>query len=208
MWVLAVGDGSRRPFLDHLWKQHLHWTIPDHILSPWMDTAAEGLAQATLAAAALSRWRRSSSTLDGPNPSAPKSPAGPRPAFLRLDLAGIDPARHPAGQRPAPMPRAGRGGDPAVAALSAGSERPGPRRRIVGWAILPILLATRYPCGVIALRWRARFSPSWVRGRMMAMPDATTSAAPSSNRGCRAPLQRRTSRSAGRTASRHSRRAR
>ncbi len=91
MWVLAEAMDRAGHASDHLWEQHQHWRVPDSILFPWMDAAAEGLAQATLAAAALVEME--AIVIDGWMPEAVRAEITRRTeaAFLRLDLAGIEP---------------------------------------------------------------------------------------------------------------------
>ncbi len=91
MWVLAEAMDRAGHSSDHLWEQHLRWDVPDTILGPWMDAAAEGLAQATLAAAALVEME--AIVIDGWMPEWVRAEITRRTeaAFLRLDLAGIDP---------------------------------------------------------------------------------------------------------------------
>ena len=91
MWLLS--DRMERAGLssDHIWEQHQHWNVPETILAPWIATAAEGLAQVTLSAAALVEIE--AVVIDGwlPEEIRARIVAESEAALQRLDLAGIDP---------------------------------------------------------------------------------------------------------------------
>ena len=82
----AVGESSA-----HLWENPDEWHISDEILSAWMDTAAEGLASATLSASTLMELE--AVIIDGWMPATVRAQITRRTkaAFHRLDLAGIEP---------------------------------------------------------------------------------------------------------------------
>ena len=82
----AAGEPS-----DHLWGQHEQWVVSDRVLGPWLDQAAAALAHATLAASALLEIQ--AVLIDGWMPVAIRAELTRRTeaAFLKLDLAGIDP---------------------------------------------------------------------------------------------------------------------
>lgn len=82
----AAGEPS-----DHLWEQHQHWQVSRPVLDAWLDTAAEGLAWATLSAAALTEIE--AVLIDGWMPTAIRAELTARTgaALHRLDLSGIDP---------------------------------------------------------------------------------------------------------------------
>jgi len=82
----AVGQSS-----DHLWERPDHWQVSDAVLSAWMDQAAEGLAWATLSAAAILELE--AVLIDGWMPVAVRTEIVQRTgaALLRLDLSGVAP---------------------------------------------------------------------------------------------------------------------
>lgn len=90
MWVLARDMDRAGVASDHLWAQHEVWTIPDAILTPWIEAASEALAQATLAAAALVEIE--AVVIDGWMPVSIRAELVQRTAEAldRLDLAGIE----------------------------------------------------------------------------------------------------------------------
>ena len=82
----AAGESS-----DHLWEQHDRWHVSDHILSDWIDGAAEGLASAALSAATLLEIE--AVLIDGWMPTKVRAEITRRTrlALHRLDLLGIEP---------------------------------------------------------------------------------------------------------------------
>lgn len=76
---------------DHLWEQHAEWRIPDTILGDWLQHAAEGLAYATLSAAALVELE--AVMIDGWMPTEIRAEITRRTeaALNRLDLSGVEP---------------------------------------------------------------------------------------------------------------------
>lgn len=76
---------------NHLWAQPDNWTIPEPILSHWVRQAAEGLALATLSAAALLELE--AVMIDGWLPSGLRKRIVQETelALQRLDLSGITP---------------------------------------------------------------------------------------------------------------------
>ncbi len=82
----AAGESSA-----HLWENPDEWCISDAVLSAWIDTAAEGLASATLSASTLMELE--AVILDGWMPPSVRAEITHRTkiAFHRLDLAGIEP---------------------------------------------------------------------------------------------------------------------
>ncbi|WP_444667909.1 ROK family transcriptional regulator [Cereibacter changlensis] len=76
---------------DHLWESPDHWQVSQPILSDWLDSAAAGLASATLSAAALVEM--DTVMIDGwmPQPIRAEIVRRTSEALHRLDLAGIDP---------------------------------------------------------------------------------------------------------------------
>jgi predicted NBD/HSP70 family sugar kinase len=91
MSVLADAMEARGEPSAHLFEQHESWRVSDGVLSAWMDSAAEGLAYAILSATTLLELE--AVLIDGWVPPAIRSEITrrTREAFLRLDLAGIDP---------------------------------------------------------------------------------------------------------------------
>lgn len=75
---------------DHLWEQHSEWRVSDAILSDWIDGAAQGLAYATLSAAALIELE--AVMIDGWMPASVRAEITARThaALHKLDLSGID----------------------------------------------------------------------------------------------------------------------
>lgn len=82
----AAGESS-----DHLWEQHLEWRVSPGILDDWMQHAAEGLAYATLSAAALVELE--AVMIDGWMPAHVRAELTRRTeaALNRLDLSGVEP---------------------------------------------------------------------------------------------------------------------
>ncbi len=76
---------------DQLWERPDRWDISDEILDRWIDGAAEGLASATLSAAALLEMQ--AVLIDGWMPTAVRAEVVRRTerALYRLDLSGIEP---------------------------------------------------------------------------------------------------------------------
>jgi predicted NBD/HSP70 family sugar kinase len=76
---------------DHLWEQHAEWRIPDAILDDWLQHASEGLAYATLSAAALVELE--AVMIDGWMPTAIRAEITRRTeaALNCLDLSGVEP---------------------------------------------------------------------------------------------------------------------
>jgi predicted NBD/HSP70 family sugar kinase len=86
----AAMEASGEPS-DHIWEQPAEWRVSAAVLSPWITGAAEGLANAALAAAALVEIE--AVMIDGwlPRPVRAEIVAQAEAAFHRLDLAGITP---------------------------------------------------------------------------------------------------------------------
>lgn len=82
----AAGESS-----DHIWERTDHWQVSDAVLSAWIDRAAEGLASATLSAAALLELE--AVLIDGWMPATVRAEVTRRTAeaLQRLDLSGIGP---------------------------------------------------------------------------------------------------------------------
>ncbi|MDZ4093643.1 MAG: sugar kinase, partial [Paracoccaceae bacterium] len=82
----AAGEPS-----DHLWETPEHWQVSAGILDTWMTAAAEGLASATLSAAAL--LELDAVLIDGWMPPSVRAEVTRRTdaALHRLDLAGVTP---------------------------------------------------------------------------------------------------------------------
>ena len=91
MSVLAEAMEAAGEPSDHLWSQHDRWEVSDRVLDGWLDQAAGGLAQATLAAAALLEIE--AVLIDGWMPVSVRAEMVRRTqgALLGLDLAGIEP---------------------------------------------------------------------------------------------------------------------
>jgi predicted NBD/HSP70 family sugar kinase len=89
--VLAAAAERAGVSSDHIWEQHLHWQVPAPVLEAWIDSAAQGLAHATLAAAALLELE--AVLIDGWMPVEVRAEIVRRThaAFHRLDLAGVEP---------------------------------------------------------------------------------------------------------------------
>lgn len=82
----AAGEASA-----HLWENPDQWTVSAPILSAWMDNAAHGIASAILSASTLMELE--AVIIDGWMPTSVRAEVTRRieAAFLRLDLAGIEP---------------------------------------------------------------------------------------------------------------------
>ena len=82
----AAGESA-----DHLWEQHLEWRVSTDILDDWIGHAAEGLAYATLSAAALVELE--AVMIDGWMPVDVRAEMTRRThaALNRLDLSGVEP---------------------------------------------------------------------------------------------------------------------
>ena len=82
----AAGESS-----DHLWQQHEVWRVSEPILNEWLDQAAQGLAYAVLAAAALIEM--DAVMIDGWMPTSIRADLTRRThdALMRLDLSGVEP---------------------------------------------------------------------------------------------------------------------
>lgn len=82
----ASGQGA-----DHLWEQHEEWHVSQPILDAWIQHAAEGLAYATLSAAALVELE--AVMIDGWMPERVRAELTKRThhALHRLDLSGVEP---------------------------------------------------------------------------------------------------------------------
>ena len=82
----ASGQGA-----DHLWEQHAEWQVSPAILDAWIQHAAEGLAYATLSAAALVELE--AVMIDGWMPEQVRAELTRRThhALHRLDLSGVEP---------------------------------------------------------------------------------------------------------------------
>ena len=91
MAVLADAMDAAGEPSDHLWAQHAQWEVSRPVLDRWLETAAEGLAWATLSAAALTEIE--AVLIDGWMPVAIRAELTARTAAAlhRLDLSGIDP---------------------------------------------------------------------------------------------------------------------
>lgn len=75
----------------HLWENPDQWNVSAPVLSAWMDSAANGLASAILSASTLMELE--AVIIDGWMPTSVRAEIAARTeaAFLRLDLAGIEP---------------------------------------------------------------------------------------------------------------------
>lgn len=82
----AAGESS-----DHIWEQPDSWRVGERLLTEWIDNAAQGLAAATLSAAALLELE--AVMIDGWMPPAIRAriTEKTRSALLGLDLAGVSP---------------------------------------------------------------------------------------------------------------------
>ncbi|MFZ1467914.1 MAG: sugar kinase, partial [Paracoccaceae bacterium] len=87
--VLATAMDAAGVPSDHLWHQHADWLVPEPLLAPWIDAAAQGLAYATLAAASLLELE--AVLIDGWMPETVRARIVARTdeALHRLDLAGV-----------------------------------------------------------------------------------------------------------------------
>ncbi|WGV18145.1 ROK family transcriptional regulator [Fuscovulum ytuae] len=76
---------------DHLWEQHLQWRVSPGLLENWLQHAAEGLAYATLSAAALVELE--AVMIDGWMPARIRAEITRRTiaALNRIDLSGVEP---------------------------------------------------------------------------------------------------------------------
>ena len=76
---------------DHLWEQHLEWRVSPALLDNWIQHAAEGLAYATLSAAALVELE--AVMIDGWMPIRIRADITRRTiaALNRIDLSGVEP---------------------------------------------------------------------------------------------------------------------
>ena len=76
---------------DLIWASPEHWPIPESILSPWINAAAEGLAQAAVATMSVIDFQ--AMVVDGWMPAAVRSRlvAATQQALRRQVLAGIEP---------------------------------------------------------------------------------------------------------------------
>ena len=75
---------------DHLWQQHREWRVSRPILDAWLDGAAQGLAYATLSAAALTELE--AVLIDGWMPAEIRTELTRRTeaALDRLDMSGVE----------------------------------------------------------------------------------------------------------------------
>lgn len=76
---------------DHLWEQHVEWRVSPELLENWVQHAAEGLAYATLSAAALVELE--AVMIDGWMPARIRAEITRRTiaALNRIDLSGVEP---------------------------------------------------------------------------------------------------------------------
>lgn len=90
MSKLAEAAEAAGTSADHLWAQHDTWHLPDSVLDGWIDGAAQGLAYATLSAAALIELE--AVMIDGWMPVAVRAEITRRTeaALRRLDLSGVE----------------------------------------------------------------------------------------------------------------------
>lgn len=81
----AAGESS-----DHLWEQHMEWRVSPAILDDWIQHAAEGLAYATLSAAALVELE--AVMIDGWMPTHVRTEITRRTEHTlnRIDLSGVE----------------------------------------------------------------------------------------------------------------------
>jgi predicted NBD/HSP70 family sugar kinase len=91
MSVLAARMDREGQSPDHLWESPDRWVVRDDTLDAWMTSAAEGLAAASLSAAALLEIE--AVMIDGWMPVAVRAEVTRRTeaALHRLDLSGIEP---------------------------------------------------------------------------------------------------------------------
>lgn len=89
LWPLARQLEERGLSSEVLWDQNLVWDLPQDLLSDWMDTAAAGLAAATLSAVALLELEHV--LIDGWLPAWVRAEIvrRTRDALHRMDLAGV-----------------------------------------------------------------------------------------------------------------------
>lgn len=90
MSVLAEAMEAAGESSDHLWAQHMEWRVSAPVLDRWLDGAAQGLAYATLSAAALTELE--AVMIDGWMPASIRTELTRRTdqALDRLDLSGVD----------------------------------------------------------------------------------------------------------------------
>lgn len=91
MSVLAATMEAGGQSSDHLWESPDRWTVSEPVLDAWMTSAAEGLAAASLTAAALLEIE--AVMIDGWMPTSVRAEITRRTeaALYRLDLSGIEP---------------------------------------------------------------------------------------------------------------------
>jgi predicted NBD/HSP70 family sugar kinase len=91
MSVLAARMEAEGQSSDHLWESPDRWTVSEPVLDAWMTSAAEGLAAASLTAAALLEIE--AVMIDGWMPTSVRAEITRRTelALYRLDLSGIEP---------------------------------------------------------------------------------------------------------------------
>lgn len=91
MSVLAASMEKEGQCSDHLWETPDRWIVSDETLDGWMTSAAEGLAAASLSAAALLEIE--AVMIDGWMPVEVRAEVTRRTeaALYRLDLSGIEP---------------------------------------------------------------------------------------------------------------------
>jgi predicted NBD/HSP70 family sugar kinase len=91
MSVLAARMEAGGQSSDHLWESPDRWTVSEPVLDAWMTSAAEGLAAASLTAAALLEIE--AVMIDGWMPKEVRAEITRRTeaALYRLDLSGIEP---------------------------------------------------------------------------------------------------------------------
>ncbi len=78
---------------DHIWEQPDHWMVDEALLSEWIETAARGLAVATLSAASLLELE--AVLIDGwmPPDVRARITARTAAALAQLDMAGVAPVQ-------------------------------------------------------------------------------------------------------------------
>jgi len=88
---LALAMEAAGESADHLWERPDHWQVSAPVLAAWVRNAAEGLAWATLSAAAFLELE--AVLIDGWMPVAVRARMvrATQEALARLDLAGITP---------------------------------------------------------------------------------------------------------------------
>jgi predicted NBD/HSP70 family sugar kinase len=91
MSVLADAMEAAGQSSDQLWERPDRWEVREDILDTWMTAAADGLANATMSAAALLEME--AVLIDGWMPTGIRAEVVRRTeaALYRLDLSGIDP---------------------------------------------------------------------------------------------------------------------